>query len=1681
MSSISAGAEESVPSSVPGPDDAGASDVPTDLLTEAAARAGLDPQVGETLARWLAAQLVGDRFARLEQAGAGVEGGIPLARVFVDLEVATTPQPEPSESAAPVRGFVARTLELQPRRLVERASGARVTGRRATREMATTAELAAGGDPPEPTTGFVLIGGPGQGKSTLGQLLCQLHRAALLAPRAAQLDEEARKAVEAFAGPRAQQELGRPIAPCLPVRLVLAEVAAWLAARGAPAEAATEEAEAPLALLEYLTESIQERTGHVLAPAQLQRLLVACPWLLVLDGLDEVPASSDRDRMLVAARSLVAWLLRGGARGLVVATTRPQGYAGELDELGLALQTRHLVPLSKDRALVYAEKLAEARFAEPPERRKRVLERLRLAAEEEATARLMRSPLQVTIMATLVDRVGRAPRERWNLFRDYYRVIYEREMERTVEGPASAGVGVALNDTAELLRSHRAYIDRIHANVALLLQVESEHSGGTAALMTAGRLEQVIDAVLAEDEIEPQARRALTGRIVQAARDRLVFLVEPQPGRFGFEIRSLQEFMAAWALASKGEVLLEKRIAGLAKAASFRNVVLFLVSKCFTELSDLRDAFTERICPQLNDDPEDEVARATLAGSMLALDILEEGSALEQPKYARRLMEIATRLLELPPGPEHIRLAEIQATSTVDTLRGALLHRLTDGCMPARLAAWLSTIVAAELGVGWACQLAGVHWPADGEARRLILVAVVENIGAVGPWLHQRVCEAPEDFTPSLLESALDGIAVEHDKTSSTSWLAAIADIIDPSTRSLDIIVRFEGFKTSAYIDLSPLWNTNTAWQNLANTRLSEPSWAAWTAAAEFAIDPSAQSLAKVLCQLAEHGALEKLGRWFSSYVPWPLAACLETSSSPADLVRMSQLARSGALGDRSDWQAAEARWASRGIRWDDILSLADKEAPFGARIAAEGFPSSAPHGIVLKLPDTDRDRWTTALRNDFAAASTATIRRTIARILLYACEQLGRAGKRLSKPFSPDELGNLLGATQRRLSPYVLVAGADLSASTAAWHDAIESATHIEPDWQFGLYTLDTHKRTSDAIQWVATLYSAQPSRNALVRLLGLMAFHGYGSPRGLNPTLLQPEQFADADTRAAAVLLILAQGQLVQDDPEITARELVEHWSAEVFPIHRLSRFFQFLSLLLDRDTLDQLLLALYRHALPRSWSLAGALIALLRDRFRQRASGLDDPARWDHLRLPLPLPLVFPVSGFVFPMSGAEPAGPMYLRQVTVERVRSITSLQWELPRAERGPGWHVILGENGAGKSSFLRAVALSLLGPDASGALRQPWGEWVRRDATSARVEARLSYEVTTHGPHAHPPGLHPAAGQDGSDIRSDLSLDLILELAQAGTETKIVEQTEAARALVRRAAGAFSAAYGPFRRFSDGDPAYERMFVDQPRVARHISLFDSRITLTESLAWLRELRFKQLDNKPEGALLEPFKKFASDAGPPFFLPHGAHLADVSSDGVTFVDGNGFEIPVEDLSDGYRAVLSLTFDLIRHMAAVFGHERVFDPEDPSVVLPGGVVLIDEIDAHLHPSWQRQIGHWFKKHFPNVQFLVTTHSPLVCQAADTVFLLPAPGSDEEARRVEGVDLERLRYGNVLEAYGTDVFGRGVTRSEEGKRLLEKLVALNRKEQERGLSPEEMEEQERLRAIFPTSAVSTRGGAA
>ncbi|MBL8187166.1 MAG: AAA family ATPase [Acidobacteria bacterium] len=433
-------------------------------------------------------------------------------------------------------------------------------------------------------------------------------------------------------------------------------------------------------------------------------------------------------------------------------------------------------------------------------------------------------------------------------------------------------------------------------------------------------------------------------------------------------------------------------------------------------------------------------------------------------------------------------------------------------------------------------------------------------------------------------------------------------------------------------------------------------------------------------------------------------------------------------------------------------------------------------------------------------------------------------------------------------------------------------------------------------------------------------------------------------------------------------------------------------------------------------------------------------------------------------------------MYLRKVHIENIRSIAKLDWEIPEGQEA-GWHVVIGDNGSGKSTFLRAIALVLVGLEAAQALRQNWDDWLRKGESQGRIELNDHFRNGLFEPRPRkmmlirqsPGETRLAERFRDRDIR-DIYKDLTFLPKNVGRRQAYLPITAQVVPMT------FSAAYGPFRRFTGGDPESEKLFHSNPLLSSHLSIFGENIALTESLKWLKDLDYRQAKKKPEGALLDRVKDFVNQPG---FMPHHAKLTEISPDGIIFTDGDGHRVLVEELSDGYRSVLSMTFELIRQMSAFFKPEQVFST-DSSKIITQGIVLIDEVDAHLHPTWQRRIGLWFREHFPNIQFIVTTHSPLVCQAAEhgTVFRLPAPGSDEKAKMVQGVELNRLLYGNVLDAYGTELFGEDVGRSEAGKKLLQELAALNVKEVNQGLSKAEKKKQQVLRATFPTSSPTTNG---
>lgn len=90
-----------------------------------------------------------------------------------------------------------------------------------------------------------------------------------------------------------------------------------------------------------------------------------------------------------------------------------------------------------------------------------------------------------------------------------------------------------------------------------------------------------------------------------------------------------------------------------------------------------------------------------------------------------------------------------------------------------------------------------------------------------------------------------------------------------------------------------------------------------------------------------------------------------------------------------------------------------------------------------------------------------------------------------------------------------------------------------------------------------------------------------------------------------------------------------------------------------------------------------------------------------------------------------------------------------------------------------------------------------------------------------------------------------------------------------------------------------------------------------------------------------------------------------------------------EIEIQKLSRGTLSILAI-FGLIFEYLSQLAKKRGVDDLDKTKE-QAGIVLIDEVDAHLHPIWQKKIVHLLKQHFPNVQFILTAHSPLVVAGA------------------------------------------------------------------------------------------------
>lgn len=426
-------------------------------------------------------------------------------------------------------------------------------------------------------------------------------------------------------------------------------------------------------------------------------------------------------------------------------------------------------------------------------------------------------------------------------------------------------------------------------------------------------------------------------------------------------------------------------------------------------------------------------------------------------------------------------------------------------------------------------------------------------------------------------------------------------------------------------------------------------------------------------------------------------------------------------------------------------------------------------------------------------------------------------------------------------------------------------------------------------------------------------------------------------------------------------------------------------------------------------------------------------------------------------------------MYISRVTLKNIRGFADLEFDLARnGENYAGWTVFTGDNGSGKSTLLKAIAIGLIGKDTARALQPSFHRWIREGATD---EASIQLEVVR---------CPDDDSLTDSGRRPPIQFPAKITLENGGKEpllkTDIPPGKPKNYSAPQRsiwsmdARGWFSCGYGPFRRVFGASPDATRQMV-APMTERFVTMFQEAASLAEVDLWLRHLSHKALEGKQEEKMqLQLLLELLNDD----LMPNQIVVDRVDSDGLWLRDRNGVQLAWLEMSDGYRAALALLADIIRHLFNKYGFDLLIQGNVNNGKLSiarSGVVLIDEIDAHLHPEWQREIGFWLKRHFPNIQFLVTSHSPIICQAADDngLFVLPEPGSEAKPRPLSQEEYRKVIASRPDTILLTPAFGLQNTRSPRAVEARAEFSGLRAKQRGGGILSAEEETKLKETALF------------
>ena len=386
-------------------------------------------------------------------------------------------------------------------------------------------------------------------------------------------------------------------------------------------------------------------------------------------------------------------------------------------------------------------------------------------------------------------------------------------------------------------------------------------------------------------------------------------------------------------------------------------------------------------------------------------------------------------------------------------------------------------------------------------------------------------------------------------------------------------------------------------------------------------------------------------------------------------------------------------------------------------------------------------------------------------------------------------------------------------------------------------------------------------------------------------------------------------------------------------------------------------------------------------------------------------------------------------MYIESITMREFRTFKQVSTDFLHPDKRyvdehepPGitnMNLMIGTNGSGKTTLLKGIALAALGPAVAESGLFPYYLIRREPGQEDNREASIR-AVFIPNRQDRKNGFPESIGRVYSHIRIDQRGDLE-RLRWAHDDDKHWHPIYS-----NRSDAFFFVGYGSSRRVEKTDRVDEagRRASSFSRARRIMSLFEEAYSLLPLSHWLPRYqasdpaRFTEVGELVNRLLGPDRYRFTGD------MEDGEYI---------FQDQN-IRVPFPALSDGYRALLGWIGDLLYHICETC-------PSGKRLAENQGIVMIDEVDLHIHPGWQMRLLPEIARQLPKIQFIVTSHSPLLVGSLNwqnvIVIRHTTEGSSLERVRVQ---VSRMDADQILL---TDIFGLESTRSASQTRRIRELL--------------------------------------